>query len=411
MALFAVSFQDLMADSLSDLATNTNITKLTAGAIARALLESMNRRLADAYQTFDLNLARAFVSASTGQYLELIGTLLGITRAISSPASSTAEEQTIKLYIASGSFGDINSGNDITFTEGSIISSGPQSSGVVYTATEDVVLSKNSNVGWVSAQAATTGTGANVGSGSLLFHNFIGYSDYLNSSLLVTNVVPIANGGDIESDANFRYRIVNQVTQAEAANLAAIRLSILSVAGVADVILIPRYKGIGTTGAILKSTSPTVSQDLIDQVTAAVQGVQAYGDLVYVRAPLETGISMTLTIHYGKQLSEDTLTTIESNITTSITNYINNLDIGETFLVEKMIASLFSLDPNITNIGSLNKQIDQLYVYKESALGDNRVRQNLLGDYVPGSDERVIVEQSINQPITLNRSFIATLIG
>jgi uncharacterized phage protein gp47/JayE len=193
MALFARAFQDLMADSLADLSQNTGITKLSAGGIARALLEALNRRLADAYNTFDLNLARAFVSASTGQYLDLMGTLLGITRSVSSPASAHAEEQTIKFYVDSGVFGDINGGVDILLTAGRTISTGPQSTGIVYTLTDDFVLSKNSNIGWVSAQAIATGDGSNLGSGSLLYHNFIGYSDYLNNTLLVTNVVPIAN--------------------------------------------------------------------------------------------------------------------------------------------------------------------------------------------------------------------------
>jgi uncharacterized phage protein gp47/JayE len=180
---------------------------------------------------------------------------------------------------------------------------------------------------------------------------------------------------------------------------------------VADVILIPRYKGIGTVGAILKSTSPVVSSDLITQVTAALQPAQAYGDLVYVLAPKQTGLTIALTIHYSQVLSDDVLTTIEQNTTTTITDYINNLDIGETFILERMIARLFSIDSHITNIGSLNKLVDELYIYKSSRLNDNRVRQSLFQDYVPASDERVIVEPSVNQPILLNRSFVATLIG
>ena len=411
MPLFAKSYENLMADSLADLADNTNITRLSPGGIARALLESFNRRLAEAYTTFDLNLARAFVSAAGGQYLELIGILLGVDRAVASPANTQIDETVIKFYVDSGTFGNINTSQDIVIPVGTVLSTDTNSSGIVYTTTEQITLGKNSNIGWVSAQALVPGEDSNLGSDSLTYHNFNNYSDYLNRTLLVTNVHPIANGANIESDANYKYRIVNQVTKAEAANQTALRLAILSNAGVADVILIPRYKGIGTFGAILKSTSPTVSQSLIDNVTASVLDVEGYGEVAFIRAPYETGITMALTIHYDSQLPSDTLTTIETDITNTITNYINNLDIGETFLVNRLVSQLFNINSHITNIGSIGKPVDQLYLYKDSTLGDNRVRTTLLSDYVPSFDERVIVEPSVAQPVVLSRSYISTLTG
>ena len=48
---------------------------------------------------------------------------------------------------------------------------------------------------------------------------------------------------------------------------------------------------------------------------------------------------------------------------------------------------------------------DELYVYKDSKLEDNRVRQTLLGDYTPESDERVIVETTVANPITLASAY------
>ena len=411
MPLFARTFESLMADSLSDLASNTNITRLSPGGIARALQESFNRRLADAYNTFDLNLARAFISASVGQYVDLIGILLGLPRAVSVPASAQSDESVIKFYVDSGVFGDINGSQDIIIPIGTNISTDTNSSGTLYTTTEQITLGKNQNTGWVSAQAVVPGENSNLGSNSLTYHSFTNYLDVLNRTLLVTNVAPIANGAEVESDANYRYRIVNQVTAAEAANQIAIRLNILSNAGIADVILIPRYKGIGTFGAILKSTSPSVSQSLIDNVTASLLSVQAFGDVPFVMGPKEVGTTFALTVHYASQLSTDELTTIETDIQNNITGYVNSLDIGETFLVNRLVSQLFNISSSITNFGNIGKPVDQLYIYKDSALGDNRKRTTLLGDYVAATDERVIIEPSVAQPIVLSRNFTPTLIG
>ncbi len=405
MPLFARTYPDLMADSLADLASTTRVTRLTPGGIARALLESSNARMAEGYKIFDLGLARAYVSSAPGQFLELIGMLLDVQRGGSVAASVDEESQIIKFYVDSGTFGTINGGNPITISQNSIISTQANSGGILYRVTNTAVLPAGGSSGWVAAEAIAPGERSNVGTGSLIFHNFTGYVGYLNDTLKVTNIHPVATGRDIEGDTNYRYRLVNKVTEAEAANQTAIRLATLSTAGVADVVLIPRYRGIGTFGVIIKSVTPTVSSSLLDTVTFNVSRVQAFGDISYVRAPKESGLAMKLTGHYSSRLPEDELSSIESSIRDIITSYVNNLDIGEEFLLNKMVSSLFNVSSNLTNLGIAGQPVDELYIYRESKVGDNRVKSTLLGDYLPSSDERVIIEQSLPQPITLERSY------
>jgi uncharacterized phage protein gp47/JayE len=406
MPLFARSFQELMTDSIEDLASNTNITRLSAGGFARALLEAVNKRLAEVYEVFDLNMARAFVSSAPGQYLDMIGLLLGVTRESSVAANVTTDTQVIKFYVDTGTFGTINGGSDILVPQGTILSTRTAGAGITYRTIEEATLPLGQNSAWIAAEAAIPGEEANVGSGSLLYHDFTDYTDSDSSTLLVTNVHPISNGKNFESDANYRFRIVNRALEAEAANLTAIRLAALSTPGVADVILIRRYRGIGTFGVIIQSILPVVSTTLIEAVTANVAQVQAYGEIAYIRAPRETGISMKLVVHYNRRLSENELLEIEDDLKRSITEEINGLDIGDTFYVNKLVANLFMVSDEIANFGETGQPIKELYVHKESQLEDNRVRQKLLGDHVPESDERVIVEPSLSVPITLERQYV-----
>jgi len=406
MPLFARSYQELMAESLEDLAINTNITRLSAGGIARGLLESVNKRMAESYSTFDQGLARAFVSSAPGQYLDLIGTLLGVEREASVAANVDAETEVIKLYVDSGTFGDINGSNDIVFSQGSIISTATSNGGTLYRVTSSVTLSASAAFGWVSATAVVPGEAANIGTGSLTFHDFVNYTDYLNRTLLVTNIHQIANGKNFEDDENYRFRIVNRVLEVEAANQTAIRLAALSTPGVADVILIPRYRGIGTQGVIIQSVLPVVSQTLIDAASANIQRVQAFGDITYVRGPKETGTTMKITVHYDRQLPEDELNGIEEALKDSITEFINNLDIAESLLTNRLVSELFAVSEYIANFGESGKPFDEFYIHVNSKLEDNKVRQVLLGDYVPEDDERVIIEPSFANPITFERAFI-----
>lgn len=401
MPLFAKTLQQLASQSLEELSTNTNITRLGPGGKARALLDSVNKRVQEAYDTFDINLARAFLSSAPGQYLDLIGDLLACPREVSYAASVSDDMQIQKFYVSSGTFGNINGGSDIELTRGTIVSSGADSTGVLFRLTSDLLCSASSNTAWASIEATIPGEGANVGGGTLRYHNFVGYSDYTNNSLLTTNIHPIGNGRNFESDANYRYRLSLKVLEAEAANETAIRLAALSTPGVADIVLSQYYRGIGTFGAIIKAVTPTVSQALIDAVTAKIFKVQAFGSLAFVSGPRETGTSFKINIHYGRKLDSSELDIIETAIEETIIAQVNNLDIGATLYLDRLGSMLYTLSEDITNIGETNRLFDEAYLYKTTKLGDNKIRQKLLGDYTPASDERIIIEQSVSNPITL----------
>jgi uncharacterized phage protein gp47/JayE len=406
MPLFARNYQELMTDSLEDLAGNTSLTKMSPGGIARALLEATNKRLSETYEVFDVGIARAFVSSAPGQFLELLGVLLGVERDASVAAHTDEDTQVIKVYVESGTFGDINGSQDIAFSQGTILSTETGNGGVLYRTTEEVTLGAAQASAWIGAEAIITGTESNVGTNSLIYHNFTNYTDTLNNTLLVNNVHQIANGKDFESDDNYRFRIVNRVFEVEAANRTAIRLAVLSTPGIADAIMIPRYRGIGTLGVILQSTLPTVSQTLINNVEANVEKVQALGDLAYIRGPLETGVTMNVTVHYSDRLPEDELLDIEDGIRDAIIEHVNDLDIGDPLLINRLASEIFSVSEYVANLGEPGKPFDQVYVHTESKLEDNKVRQLLLGDYTPEDDERVIIEPSYTTPIVLSREYI-----
>lgn len=407
MPIFSQSFQRLLQDSINDLMINTNITKFSPGGKARAILEAVNKRLAESYDLFDVQLAKAYISSANGQYLDLIASLLGTTRIPAQAARADSDLKIIKFYVDTGTFGDINNNQDIVIPVGTLIGTSPNANGSNYRVIEEVVLNKTTSSAFVSAEAIVPGNDFNVGSNSLIYHNFNDYSDYLNNTLKITNIAQITTGSSLESDANFRFRIVNRILEAEAANETAIRLAILSSPGVADVVLIPQYRGIGTFGAIIQSTTPTVSQTLLDRVTANVLKVQGYGSIAYIRAPFETGITLKTSIHYRRRLTNEEYASIESQIINTIETYVNNLNIGEELIIGTLVNSIFGISSEIANIGDTNNPIEELYIWKESKIQDNRIREKYLGTiYTPENDERVIMEPTVSNRIVLDRKFI-----
>lgn len=405
MPLFTRSLQELTTASLEELSTNTNITKFTPGGKARAILDAVNKRIEEAYETFDINLARAFVSASPGQFLDLIGELLGVSRENSRSASVGSDIEVIRFFVNTGTFGDINNGANINVPTGTILSTGPNNTGVLFKTTESVILLASQSSQFIAAEASSPGETSNVGKNTLKFHSFTQYANYLDKSLKVTNLHPVANGRNFESDANFRFRITNRTLEAEAANQTAIRLSVLSTPGVADALLIPHYRGIGTFGVILQSTSPVVTDSLIDEVSARLQRTVSYGDLAYVRGPKETGVTMRINVHYFRNTSDDLIETIEDELLNAIEVHFSELDISDPLILNRLVSEMFEVSDNIANFGEAGKPIDEVFIYQASRVEGNRIRQKLVGDYYPSEDERIILEPSVASPVVFQRSF------
>jgi uncharacterized phage protein gp47/JayE len=385
---------------------NTNITRFSPGAKARAITDIVKQVLGEAYAEIDLALAKAFISAASGQFLDLMGILLAEPRYAWSSSSVDESMQTLKFYVDSGTFGGINAGNNIDLPRNSIISTKPAGAGIAYRLLSALTLSASSDYGWASAEASNPGADYNVGANELIYHDFTSYTDYLNETLKVTNIHPITNGKDFESDNNYRYRLTLKVLDAEAANETALRLAALSVPGVADVVMKKNYRGIGTYGIIVKSTMPTASTILIDNVTQRVLRKGGLGSIAFVTAQKEVGYALKTRVWYRKRLTTDQLDDIEMTMENTVRDYVNGLDLYEPLLVDRMMGSLYEISTAIDGFGTRANAIDESWIYKPSQLEDNRRPQRLIGDYTPVTDdERVIIEPTLSSPIIFERKY------
>jgi len=149
------------------------------------------------------------------------------------------------------------------------------------------------------------------------------------------------------------------------------------------------------------SIYPTVSDALIDKVQEAVNRVTSLGNSGVIRAPKSTGMEIAVTLNYRSAITADQKSIIEALVEDEIISYVNNLDIGEEFVSQELVSRILNISEDIKNIGRTGKPFDTLSIYKDSRLSDNRVRYSLISDYVAFSDERVIIEQTIQSPVTI----------
>lgn len=401
MPLFAQKSESILGDILSSIVDDTVISKASIGSKTRAIAEATANKMGQMYKKFDLNIAQSFLSAAEGKYLEFIGDMMGAQRLGQQTANVTSAERLVRFYVDTGTFGDINGGSSITITSGTIISTGEASSGIKYTVPYNVILSSSSSETYIAVRAIKSGAGSNVGARQLKYHNFTNYFDSANDTLNVINDAEIIKGEDGETDTNYRFRISQQTTAAESANQTAIRLAILTTPGVADVVILRWFRGIGTFDALIKSVTPVLPTGLISAVEESVSKQTALGCVYRVRGPVEIGFSMTGTLKLREKLSAQEESNIINAVTSNVSDYVNGLDIDEDLIVNELVERVMSTSDKIKNVGSANKPFDSMYLYKPTRLEDNKIRNTLIGDYNPQEDERVIVETQYggNTPI------------
>ncbi len=358
----------------------------------RGLSEAVSRKMGRMYSTFDLNFAQAFLDGAEGQFLNFFGDMMGVARLGEQAATVTADDRVVRFTVDVGTFGDINGAVSITLTSGSIVSTESGANGIRYRVVVDTVLPAADDEAFVSVQSLKTGSSQNVGRNQLRFHDFTGYADSANNTLKVTNDADVITGGDLETDTNYRFRIANQTLSSEQANSTAIRLAALVVPGVSDITVLSFHSGIGSYDILIKSVTPTVSTSLISTVQTSVTGVTSNGIVTNVRGPSELGLSVVGSLQYRRRLSTEEEVSILQSTTNNITDYMNNLDIGEEFVVQEALERVLTTSDLIKKVGATAKPFDNLFLYRPSRLDDNKVRSTLIDDFDPESDERLIVE-------------------
>lgn len=406
MELLDLKTTEIISNALQKLNTFTNISFLSPGSKARMLVDILSEELGLQASQFDLNTGAGLLRKANGEILDFIGEIFGLERLREVKSSVTSSEQNFAFYTVGNNFGEINDGEDIVIPEGAVQISNSDTfstESTIYTNTEKIILKANENRVFFSAQALNSGFYANAGANTLVHHDFKEYADSLNKTLLVTNNHGISYGRDRESDENYRYRIQKEKISSEAANETAIRLGLLVIPGVANVKKIPYSRGIGTCDWLVSSTSVIVSQELLDLAQEVIEEKQAVGMSNVAKSPVLIGTEFSFSVTYKGALEDRQKESIKSDIRTNISNYVNNLEIGEPLILDQIVRIVLTSSDLIESMGDADSSdnFKNIFLYKRSGLSDSLTRKTLTGNYTPKSYERVVLETTIPRPITI----------
>jgi len=375
----------------------TGITQTAPGGKARAFCDIVGSKIGESEANGFVNIAQSLLPYATGDNLDFLGTIFNIERIGALDNSSPLTDDNFQFYVVRGTFGNINNGQDITIPQGTRISTAAGNNGPVMITTADVVLPSSASRASVSVIALTSGSSGNAAAGIFNQHNFAAYADSTYSSLLVTNNYGISEGRDREDDDSYRYRINLKLSSPGGNAEANIRLAVLSVPGVQDVDFTPLA---GTFTTYVYGIAPQVPPSLLATVQAAVDGATAYPLAGTAVTPDLVGISLSTPLVLVKGISAaDSQAAVNAAIAAA-SNYINNLVVLQEFVINEVASVILQANSNIVDIGQPNKPLSSVFIWRSRTDG-TRYSRYLVADYTPTQGERLLVETSIANPISI----------
>ncbi len=332
--------KELFEEGRQRIVAESAITNVSPGSVARTLLQIYSDQIGELYTFIDERVTQTFVTTATGEFLDLLGELVGASRVDSTFANGKVRffiDPDLDLIFSDllALLNDRDGGQrtEITIPANITVRAGDQS----YVTTEAVTLTANIQEIEVEVVSTLSGASSNVEQGAI---DTIVFNDPLLSLLLgivkVTNDTPVESGRDVQSDDDFRFVIVNSFLFGAKANETAIRLAVLSVPGVADISIENFAFGIGTFSVFITSTSPITTEGTLAAVQAAINEVQAKGIRGVAVSPDLLGVQIRIALTFLPTTTTADKATITKQVQGNVIDYINNLASGDSLIVNEI---------------------------------------------------------------------------
>jgi len=378
---------EMIKDWRTRIGARTGITNFSSDSAMRSLMDVVAQEVSLVRESQVNTFYSSQISRATGSDLDTIGQDLGLPRLQPTFASTNAREQNFAFYVDSGTFGDINGGNDITVGTGQELYSDERQNElgvrIKFLTTQAVTLDSASSVGYVSVKAETAGQNYNVGSGVIRNHSF---TDYSGSGLKVTNFFAVLNGRSQETDSSYRFRLSKKYDQLASRNDTRLLLSSLQVPGVINLKLIPGYYGIGTTAAVVLGADFEASPSLISSVQSRLDQIAVPGLSVVAVSAVKVSVDLELLIGTTRSLTVAAQRQFETEIRRIAKAYFRGLDLGGTLSLSEL-ETIFKERTSVAirigrRLGGVQKVFKKVYLRRETATLSSSEREELTASAV-----------------------------
>lgn len=183
-----------------------------------------------------------------------------------------------------------------------------------------------------------------------------------------------------EDDEAYRARIVNQVYVVAGANITALRLKALSVLGVRDVIFKEYSHGAGSFSCYVITDEAQANRSILNAVEAAINETKAYGVYAEVKTPVLIPVQIMVRLIFSNDAGNVERTSIRTNAVKSVRDYIDNLSLGETLIINELTQRIMDVSEKIKDIDIYGINVNGIsqYVGNASIKWDERFVLDML---------------------------------
>lgn len=312
--------EEYYSEMLVEFQSQTGIDPSGSGDLAVRLYAVAAQLYAMEVQTQFMG-EQCFPQTATGTYLDQHATLRGITRHEATYASGV-------IQFSCGSAATM----DWSIPAGTVCMT---ASLIRFETTSDVTLLTGETTVEAQAIALEAGESGNVGTGTILTMAVapVGITSCINSA-------PFSGGGEAEEDESLRTRVLETYQRLQnGANAAYYRESALAFDQVAQAVVIPRARGIGTVDVVITTQDGLPDADLLSEVQAWFDEWREISVDVDVRSPDVSSINVTAAITPSSSVS-----TVEA----ALSNWFSGERLGQSIYVAQLIALILSVD-GVTN--------------------------------------------------------------
>tara|TARA_Y100000310_G_scaffold339875_1_gene433940 strand:+ start:180 stop:1382 length:1203 start_codon:yes stop_codon:yes gene_type:complete len=358
---FILQDKETIKQSLATDFQLAGFTNLVPGTPEFALWTILTDNFYELYSTMYESYKQTLPFEAHGTDLDAWSSFFGNPRILSTYTQDLSLTN-VYFYLPTGTDRQSVYAGDIVIPVGTRISANGVNKFFV-TTTERTMGAADSIV-YVPVMAEQSGAGSNISAGELNTHDLSektapSYIAGIAPLLFVTNKSSITTGQYPQNDFDLRENIQDTFGKRMGTNHQAIRDAVLDLPGVAVANILPGARGTGTFVVFIDSTAPVVSLNLITQVQAVINGIQALGVRGYIEYPDYKGVQVRFEITFKSGLNKvESLLTVETETRELVVNFINNLNRGA------------ELDPNLLLRFILDNPLVLSATIQEFAIGD-----------------------------------------
>lgn len=343
------TYQEKLDRITNTLVSRTGLTNIVPGSIAGQLGQSIAFEQMNLENELETDSIKNSLLLAKGRDLDKIGSdFFGTRRRPQIRTSITGSMKLLKFYVATGTFGSINSNNDMLVPQGTIIEGKLDLILVRFRLTKDTILPAAANEVFISAELIQ-GPNNPLPSRTLNKHYFSAYSKSLNNLLLVTNTSVVATGRPEETDENFRYRLVKSFSAFTKTNTDGISEVVNSVPGVSFSHIDQSSNGGGTFAIYVQGMSPVTSDEVLMDVEFALNGQLGPWVNYNVAKMNYIGLVMSLNVITSNPSYYVANAAFIANIQDIVSSYINNF-FGTECEINLLLTEIRNSNRDITAI-------------------------------------------------------------